>query len=129
MSSISEHEDDPGTRTAGWYDDPSGTGRVWVDGRQAAGTAATATSAAAPVIKNTVATIGVAIGVIGFALAFVLGPWVSLAAVVCSGAAFPRTMTLASHGYAPVGRARAIAGVALGVAGVVVAIAVSGGGA
>ena len=129
MSTTSEHDDDPGTRTAGWYDDPSGIGRVWVGGRQAAATPATAASAAAPVIKNTVAAIGLAIGLIGLALAFVLGPWVPLAAVVCSGAAFPRATTLASHGYAPVGRARAIAGVALGVAGVVVAIAISGGGA
>jgi hypothetical protein len=129
MSTISEHDDDPSARTAGWYPDPSGTGRVWSGGRPAIGAGSTTPSAPTPVIKNTVATIGLAVGVVGLALAFVLGPWASLAAVVCSGAALPRATTLASHGYAPVGRARAIAGVALGVVGVVVAIAVGSAGA
>jgi hypothetical protein len=78
----------------------------------------------ARVIKNTLATVGLLLGVVGLAEAFVLGAWVSLAAIICSAAALPRAQTLAAHGYAPVGRARAIAGVALGLAGVVLAMAV-----
>jgi hypothetical protein len=124
MPTTSGHDDEPDTRPAGWYADPAGAGQLWSDGRGTSG-GATAPVTAAPVIKNTVATLGLLIGVVGAALAFVLGPWVSLAAVICSAAALPRAQTLASHGYAPVGRARAIGGVALGVIGVVIAVAVS----
>lgn len=121
MSTISGHDDDPGARTAGWHADPSSGEPVWSSGRPPG---ATVPSAPAPVIKNTVATIGMVIGIVGLAVAFVLGPWVPLVAIACSAAALPRATTLASHGYAAVGRAQAIAGVLLGVGGVVVAIVV-----
>jgi len=121
MSTISGHDDDPSARSAGWHPDPSTGEPVWSSGRQPG---ETVPSTAAPVIKNTVATVGLVIGIVGLAVAFVLGPWVPLVAIACSAAALPRAMTLASHGYAPVGRAQAIAGVLLGVGGVVVAIVV-----
>jgi hypothetical protein len=121
MSTDSGHDDDSSASAAGWHPDPSTGEPVWSSGRQAG---ATGPSAPAPVIKNTVATIGLALGVVGVALAFVLGPWVALVAIACSAAALPRASTLAAHGYAAVGRVQAIAGVLLGVGGVVVAIIV-----
>jgi hypothetical protein len=121
MSTISGHDDDPSAHTAGWHPDPSTGEPVWSSGRQPG---ATPPSATAPVIKNIVATVGLALGIIGLGLAFVLGPWVALAAIVCSAAALPRASTLASHGYAPVGRIQAIAGVLLGIGGVVVAMVI-----
>jgi hypothetical protein len=121
MSTISGHDDDPSARAAGWHPDPSTGKPVWSSARQ---TGAPAPSAAAPVIKNTVATVGLVLGIVGLALAFVLGPWVALVAIACSVAALPRATTLAAHGYAPVGRAQAIAGVLLGIGGVVVAIVI-----
>ena len=76
-------------------------------------------------IKNKVATVGLALGVVGVALAVVRGGWwTSGVAIICSAAALPRAQTLASHGYAPVGRARAFGGIALGLLGVIIAIAV-----
>jgi 1,4-dihydroxy-2-naphthoate octaprenyltransferase len=120
----SGHDDEPGARPAGWYPDPAGTGQLWSDGRPTSEQGPAAPAVPARVIKNTVATVGLAIGAVGVGLAFVWGPWVSLVAVICSVAALPQAQTLASHGYAPVGRARAIGGVALGVLGVVVTIAV-----
>lgn len=122
MSTISGHDDDASAPGAGWHPDPS-TGRpVWSSGRQPG---AAGPSAPTPVIKNTVATVGLALGIVGLPLAFVLGPWVALAAIACSAAALPRASTLASHGYAPVGRIQAIAGVLLGIGGVVVAMAIA----
>jgi hypothetical protein len=121
MSTISGHDDDPSARTAGWHPDPSTGEPVWSSGRESG---QTQPSAPAPVIKNTVATVGLALGILGLALAFVLGPWVALVAIACSVAALPRAATLAAHGYAAVGRAQAIAGVLLGIGGVVVAIVV-----
>ena len=115
----SGRDDEPTSRAAGWYPDPAGDGKLWSNGRQEA-----APVDLPPVIKNTVATVGLLLGVVGIALAFVLGAWPSIIAIACSVAALPRAQTLASHGYAPVGRARAIGGASLGVLGVVVAIAV-----
>jgi len=122
MSTGSGHDDEPGARTAGWHPDPSTGEPVWSSGRQPG---ASGPSAPAHVIRNTVATVGLALGVVGLGLAFVLGPWVSLAAIVCSAAALPRASTLASHGFAPVGRVQAIAGVLLGIGGVVVALVIA----
>ncbi|PVU82714.1 hypothetical protein DDP54_06480 [Cellulomonas sp. WB94] len=121
MSTISEHDDDAGTTAAGWHPDPSTGEPVWSSGRQPG---ASGPSAPAPVINNTLATVGLALGIVGLALAFILGPWAALAAIVCSAAALPRASTLASHGYAPVGRVQAIAGVLLGIGGVVVALVI-----
>ena len=121
MSTISGHDDDPSARSAGWHPDPSTGEPVWSSGRQPG---ETVPSTAVPVIKNTVATVGLVLGIVGLALAFVLGPWVALVAIACSVAALPRAATLAAHGYAAVGRAQAIAGVLLGIGGVVVAIVV-----
>jgi hypothetical protein len=121
MSTVSGHDDDPSARTAGWHPDPSTGKPVWSSGRESG---ESGPSVAAPVIRNTVATVGLALGIAGLALAFVLGPWVALAAIACSAAALPRASTLAAHGYAAVGRVQAIAGVLLGVGGVVVAIVV-----
>ncbi|MGV8978970.1 MAG: hypothetical protein ACOH17_13100 [Cellulomonas sp.] len=119
MSTISGHDDDPSTRTAGWHPDPSTGEPVWSSGRQPG---QTGPAAAAPVIKNTPAIVGLVLGIISLPLAFVAGPWVGLAAVACSVAALPRAVTLASHGYAPVGRVQAIIGALLGIGGVVVAM-------
>jgi hypothetical protein len=121
MSTISGHDDDPSTRAAGWHPDPSTGEPVWSSGRESG---ESRPSAAVPVIKNTVATVGLVLGIVGLALAFVLGPWVALASIACSAAALPRASTLAAHGYAAVGRIQAIAGVLLGIGGVVVAIIV-----
>lgn len=101
----------------GWYDDPTGTGgQRWWDGErwtEHAGPPAGAPRPPAPVaqLRNGHATAGLVLGIVsmvGNPLAVV-----SVIGLVLSFVGLNRANRLGQHGYAPVGRKRAIWGLVL----------------
>lgn len=106
-----------GTVEPGWYEDPAGTGgQRWWDGTAwtehagpAAGTPAPRVQPALP--RNNHATAGFVLGIVsmvGNPLAVV-----SVIGLVLSFVGLNRANQLGRHGYAPVGRKRAIWGLVL----------------
>jgi hypothetical protein len=104
----------------GWYPDPAGSGAErWWDGiawtEQTRAQSVLTQPLAPTVIKNTPATAGLVLGVVALVVNTMLV--VSLAAFVLSVLGLNRAGQLASAGYAPVGRARAIWGLLLALLG------------
>jgi hypothetical protein len=110
-----------GARVApGWYPDPAGSGAErWWDGLgwtdQTRAPSVLTQPLTPTVLKNTPATVGLVLGIV--ALVFNTMLVVSLAAFVFSVLGLNRAGQLATAGYAPVGRARAIWGLLLALLG------------
>jgi hypothetical protein len=106
----------PGHVQPGWYDDPTGPGgQRWWDGtawtEHARPGAWPGGAPAAPALRNGHATAGLVLGIVsmvGNPLAVV-----SVIGLVLSFVGLSRANRLGQHGYAPVGRKRAIWGLAL----------------
>lgn len=105
------------TPAPGWYPDPAGaSAERWWDGRAWDTRTRPLSALARPltrptVIRNTPATVGLALGILSLLVNTLLV--VSIAAAVMCALGLSRAGQLTSAGYAPVGRGRAVAGFVL----------------
>lgn len=101
---------------AGWYDDPDGGALRWWDG--SAWTGHRQPTGYVPVRpRNPFATAGLVVGIV--ALVGNTFGLVSVVGIVLSAVGLSRASRMAEHGFAPVGRGKAIAGLVLSLVALV----------
>ncbi len=107
---------------AGWYPDPSGAaaqrwwdGTSWSASTQPYPLQAPMTAYPVPTVKNTPATAGLVLGIVAMFVDPLTIP--ALLGIIFSGIGLNRASTLSRHGYAPVGRAKAVWGLVLSILG------------
>jgi hypothetical protein len=121
MSTYPESQAGGARVVPGWYPDPAGgASERWWDGlawtsETRAQSVLTQPLGRPAVITNTPATVGFVLGIVALVVNSMLV--VSLAAFVLCAIGLNRAGQLASAGYAPVGRARAIWGLVLALLG------------